>query len=112
MLFQFDPPKKPKCDCCATCICGRCANCVGWAGRLLAILQAGRQPLAWDPQTQIATASFYAEPPALYERALVMCSGLAPLAALSERETRYRDVTHDAASAIYSRLMRWHDTPS
>ena len=69
--------------------------------------------LEGDPATAPYVYGRYGNPTwTLYERALVMCSGLAPMAALSDRETRYHDVTPDVATAIYSRLMRWHDTPS
>jgi hypothetical protein len=72
--------------------------------RLLALLQLGRPPLAWDPATAVATAPYYAEPPGLYERALSLSGGYGPEPAPYERVTRYRGVTEAIAVAVHSRL--------
>jgi hypothetical protein len=75
--------------------------------RLLALLQIGLPPIAWDPATGIATAPYYAEPPGLYERALSLSGGYGPEPAKYERVTRYRSVTEAIAVAVNSRLMTW-----
>jgi hypothetical protein len=71
--------------------------------RLLATLDAGLDVLAWDPESQVASARYYAEPPALYERALVLCSGRAPDAS-QHGSTRYAAVSQEVAYAIHARL--------
>jgi hypothetical protein len=75
--------------------------------RLLALLEEGFPPLAWDATTRVATAAYYAEPPGLYERALVLSSGYGPQPAPYERVTRYRDVSEAVGTAVYSRLVIW-----
>jgi hypothetical protein len=71
--------------------------------RLLATLDAGLDALAWDPDSRIACARYYAEPPALYERALVLCSGRAPDAS-EHGTTRYAAVSEEVACAIHARM--------
>jgi hypothetical protein len=75
--------------------------------RLLALLAEGIPPLAWDPATGTATAAYYAEPPALFERALALSRGYGPEPSPYERLTRYRSVSEDIAVALYSRLSTW-----
>jgi hypothetical protein len=75
--------------------------------RLLALLEAGAPPLAWDPATGVASAVYWAEPPTLYERALALCSGVAPRSTLAERRTDYDDVPEEVAAVIYARLHAW-----
>jgi hypothetical protein len=71
--------------------------------RLLATLGAGLDGFAWDPDSKVASARYYAEPPALYERALVLCSGRAPDAS-AHGTTRYEAVSEEVACAIHARI--------
>lgn len=79
--------------------------------RLLAVLAAGAPPLAWDPSTGTAAATYWAEPPILYERALVLSSGIRPVARLDTRATEYADVPEEVAAAIHARLCAWGGVP-
>jgi hypothetical protein len=73
--------------------------------RLLALIDAGQETFAWDPETGVAEARYYAEPPVLYERALVLCSGYVPTSLPREGITRYRDVTAAVGAFVHAALL-------
>jgi hypothetical protein len=73
--------------------------------RLLALRDAGQQLFAWDPETKLGYARYYAEPPGLYERALALCSGYAPVTRPREGITEYRGVTEEVALTLHRALL-------
>jgi hypothetical protein len=103
--YRFDPP--PLTYAFVDHAGARPARVDARLARLLALLSAGRPPLAWDPATGSAIASYYAEPPALYERALALSSGHGPQPLPRERVTRYPGVSEEVAVEVYRRLATW-----
>ena len=75
-------------------------------GKHLAGVGSGRVLLAYDARTQRLECPLGAQLPGLYERAVVLASGLPPEVDLPNRKVTYREVPNDVAQAIASRVSR------
>jgi hypothetical protein len=72
--------------------------------RLAKWLAADRTPLlAYDPARRCAICHLGTEPPALYERSLVLCSGFLP-ARVEGHLVEYANVPPDVIAALTARL--------
>ena len=73
-------------------------------GKHLAGVGSGRVLLAYDARTQRLECPLGAQLPGLYERAVVLASGLPPEVDLPNRKVTYREVPNDVAQTIASRV--------
>ena len=72
-------------------------------GKLLASVEAGASPIAYDPGTERLLAAKGAQLPGLYERAIVLCSGHLPTD-VDGLAVAYRDVPETVARLLWSKL--------
>ena len=71
-------------------------------GKHLAGAYAGRSLLAYDRQNQQLVCPLGAQLPGLYERAVVLSSGLPPLTDLRQARVVYKQVPRDVASSVWA----------
>ena len=79
-------------------------------GKHLAGAFSGRSLLAYDPQKELLLCPLGAQLPGLYERAVVLSSGLPPTIELTQSKVAYHQVPKDIASSVWAAI--YGDAPT
>ena len=79
-------------------------------GKHLAGAFSGRSLLAYDPQKEQLVCPLGAQLPGLYERAVVLSSGLPPIIELAQAKVAYHQVPKDIAASVWAAI--YGDAPT